>query len=199
LTNLIRWRIIRWRIINLLEILWFGSMKKPKSRPVPVRQTIESHARRIPEVDVSAVETYLLLLRTGEALQQGLRTNLARYGLNNGSFRLLVFVLEELEETGQWPTPSQLAERAGLAPATVTDLLDSLERAKLIMREEHPNDRRGVLIRLTEAGRESLDKNLPDHFKRISLLMSDLSSDEQHELRTLLKKVSEKIPAFSQS
>jgi DNA-binding Lrp family transcriptional regulator len=44
-------------------------------------------------------------------------------------------------------SPSALARRSGLHPATITGILDRLERGGWIARERDPSDRRGVLIR----------------------------------------------------
>ncbi len=48
--------------------------------------------------------------------------------------------------------PSALARRAGLHPATLTGILDRLERGGWISRDRDPADRRGVLLRV-ERGR----------------------------------------------
>ncbi len=44
-------------------------------------------------------------------------------------------------------SPSDLARRAGLHPATLTGILDRLERGGWIDRDRHPSDRRGVVVR----------------------------------------------------
>jgi DNA-binding MarR family transcriptional regulator len=52
-------------------------------------------------------------------------------------------------------TPSALARRAGLHPATMTGILDRLERAGWVARERDPDDRRAVLIKaLRDRGAE---------------------------------------------
>lgn len=52
-------------------------------------------------------------------------------------------------------TPGTLARRAGLHPATMTGVLDRLERAGWVARERDPSDRRSVLVRaLPERGHE---------------------------------------------
>ncbi|HEX5114731.1 MAG TPA: MarR family transcriptional regulator [Pseudonocardiaceae bacterium] len=43
-------------------------------------------------------------------------------------------------------SPSALAKRAGLHPATITGILDRLERAGWVTRERDPADRRAVLV-----------------------------------------------------
>ena len=45
-------------------------------------------------------------------------------------------------------SPSALARRAGLHPATLTGILDRLERGGWISRARDPADRRGVLLRV---------------------------------------------------
>jgi DNA-binding MarR family transcriptional regulator len=44
-------------------------------------------------------------------------------------------------------SPSALARRAGLHPATMTGILDRLERGGWIARERDPSDRRAVVVR----------------------------------------------------
>lgn len=44
-------------------------------------------------------------------------------------------------------SPSALARRSGLHPATITGILDRLERGGWVIRERDPSDRRGVLVR----------------------------------------------------
>jgi DNA-binding transcriptional ArsR family regulator len=43
-------------------------------------------------------------------------------------------------------SPSALARRSGLHPATITGILDRLERGGWVTRERDPSDRRGVLV-----------------------------------------------------
>jgi DNA-binding MarR family transcriptional regulator len=45
-------------------------------------------------------------------------------------------------------SPTALARRAGLHPATMTGILDRLERGGWIARQRDPADRRGVVVRL---------------------------------------------------
>ena len=66
----------------------------------------------------------------------------ARAGLNDVDLDCLDLVAR------QGPlSPSALAERAALHPATVTGILDRLERGGWVARERDPSDRRAVVVR----------------------------------------------------
>jgi DNA-binding MarR family transcriptional regulator len=49
--------------------------------------------------------------------------------------------------------PSEAAELAGLSKQSVNDLLGELERAGYLVREPHPTDGRGRIVRLSAQGR----------------------------------------------
>lgn len=62
--------------------------------------------------------------------------------------------LDELDRYGPM-SPSALARRAGLHPATMTGVLDRLERGGWVVRERSADDRRAVVVRTRpERGRE---------------------------------------------
>jgi MarR family transcriptional regulator, organic hydroperoxide resistance regulator len=61
-------------------------------------------------------------------------------------------VLAELEDDAGCPA-NKLAEKAGMTPASVTSMLDSLEHKGLVTRVRSDRDRRIVLTHLTDRGR----------------------------------------------
>ncbi len=84
---------------------------------------------------------------------------------------------------------SELAKRTALGKSTLTDLIDRLEDIGLVMRENHPSDRRVTLVWLTDTA-----KNMHDKYNRVSREMTDLfyegfSSDEIDELETYLQRL----------
>jgi DNA-binding MarR family transcriptional regulator len=50
----------------------------------------------------------------------------------------------------------ELAIEAGITPSTATRILDALERRAIVSRSRSADDRRGVTVRLTDLGRETL-------------------------------------------
>jgi DNA-binding MarR family transcriptional regulator len=86
-------------------------------------------------------------------------------------------------------TPAQLADAAHVTRAAMTSRLDRLASAGLVTREVDPTDRRRVLIRPTQAGREAWDKHIFEGMARDRQLLGVLSHDELLQLNALLRKV----------
>jgi len=157
-------------------------------KDLPTDRTLEEFAKRYPELDPSALKTCAILLRTGSDLLTAFETILGKHGLSQGRFLTLIVMNREPDEE---INPSSLAEKVGVTRATMTGLLDGLERKGLVKRRAHPGDRRKVSIRLTETGRQVLDEMLPDYYSRIAKLMAKLSEKERQELELLLGKVNQ--------
>lgn len=68
--------------------------------------------------------------------------------------------LRVLVESDEPPTFADLARALELSPATVTGIVDRLQRAGLVQRVRRDTDRRKVRVELTDAGRERV-RNLP--------------------------------------
>jgi len=157
------------------------------------RQTLQNLANRYPELDIASVETCLAFLNTTADVYAALNVHFARYNLSMGKFTLLMQLFQADE---QKLTPSECAERTGVTRATITGLLDGLERDKLIIRQPYPADRRMLSVQLTDKGRELLSQMLPDHFCRTTNLMADLTEAEKKILIELLTKVKNGTPAM---
>ena len=72
------------------------------------------------------------------------------------------------------PSPSEIAEHIGVTRATITGLLDGLERDGFLERRQDSRDRRALTIHLTGKTHRFLDEYLPEQARRINALMADL-------------------------
>jgi DNA-binding MarR family transcriptional regulator len=156
------------------------------SRSLPDQQTIQQMANRYPEIDIPSVEACLAFLDTSTAFYDAVDSYLARHRLSRGKFTLLM-QLVEADENGL--LPSEFAQRAGVARASVTSLLDGLERDKLIVRQSHAEDRRMLTVHMTDKGRELMNGILPQHFAWIKEWMDNLSEREKQTFIKLLTKL----------
>lgn len=92
-------------------------------------------------------------------------------------------------------TAGALAEAARLSQATVTALLDKLEDRGLVLRRRSPQDRRRVVVALTEAGLRTL-VTTPDVLQnRFASRFEELESWEQAAMVAALERVAALLDA----
>jgi DNA-binding MarR family transcriptional regulator len=94
-------------------------------------------------------------------------------------------------------TPAELAELAGVTRATMTGLVDTLERDGWVRREPDVQDRRMMLVRLMPKGHQALMAMLPAHFRRIGSIMGVLTEPERRALVHLLDKLVDHAASLS--
>ena len=72
--------------------------------------------------------------------------------------------------------------KTGVTRATISGLLDGLEKDGLIGRRPDPEDRRLIRVHLTAAGRGFLDKIRPGYCRWLSSIMTPLDEEERQQL-----------------
>jgi len=167
-------------------------------RELPSRDLIDAVASVHPELDPTALEACYFLLRTGSDVLSAFDENLSRHQMSQSRF-IVLLMLRRAQLAKEGPkemSPSLLAEQASVSRGTMTGLLDGLEREGLIERHLQGGDRRMFSIRMTEKGKDTLDRISPDYYIRIAGLMANLNEKERKTLVSLLAKVSQGIPAL---
>ncbi len=160
-------------------------------RDLPKYETIRQRAERYPQIDPRGVEAFLVLWRTATDTLDAFDSYLQRLGMSQGKFTVLMLLNRDPE---RGVNPSELADKAGVTRATMTGLLEGLERDKMISRQGDRSDKRRAVVRLTQQAREFLDGMLPDYFTQLHEVMIDLTDEDKHHLTELLGKISQRIP-----
>jgi DNA-binding MarR family transcriptional regulator len=166
-------------------------------KDLPRYECLLEAAKEFPDLDPSACEAFLHLLRTGDESARVVEANLARHNITQGRFGVLMILVNRCAGDTSTLGPAELADAAGVSRATMTGLIDTLERDGLVTREPDTVDRRMMLVRLTAKGRSLLGEILPDHFKNMTLLMSPLSEFERQTLVQLLTKIQAQAIKFT--
>ena len=133
-----------------------------------------------PDLDVSALHVFARLSLAAQLFGRLLEREYAQRGLNNAAFD----VLATLRRAGR-PyrlTPTQLASASRVASGTMTNRLDQLERAGLVVRLPDPQDRRGLLVELTPRGLAAVDALIAAHAALGQRLLSALPAGERDSL-----------------
>lgn len=175
-------------------------------KDLPRYECLLEAAREFPELDPTAAEAYLHLLRTADDVFALSELRLAAQGISQGRFGVLMLLWRSSEpRSGDIPitqppcgprTPAELADAAGVTRATMTGLIDTLERDGYVVREPDPSDRRMLLVRLTRKAENFLTRFLPDHFRGASEVMGALTESERKTLVRLLGKIQHHVSSL---
>jgi DNA-binding MarR family transcriptional regulator len=85
-------------------------------------------------------------------------------------------------------SPSALARRAALHPATITGILDRLERGGWILRDRDPSDRRAVVIRVRRERYAELMRLYAGMNRSMNKLLADYSDSELEVIADFLQR-----------
>ena len=162
-------------------------------KDLPTPEVLDQFAERYPDADVTAVAGFLHLLSVATDLSVALDTCLSKHGLLQGRWWVLILLMREQTKTS---TPSSLADKSGVSRATMTGLLDGLAQNCLVERVFAKEDRRSVLIHLTEAGQTKLDAVMPDYYRRVRNCMQALNEEQRTQLQLILGLIRSGIPAL---
>lgn len=152
-----------------------------------VDRVVAQWAREWSDLDTTPVAVVARLGRAARYVDAGVEAGLAAHGLTRESWD----VLASLRRSGppHQLSPTELYRGLMRTSAAITYRLRRLERAGLIARLADPSDGRGVLVALTDRGRQLTDLVAPDHLANERRLLDALTAGEQAELADLLRKL----------
>jgi DNA-binding MarR family transcriptional regulator len=148
-----------------------------------------SFAHDFPDADSLSTECVINVVLAAQLLETLLATLLRPRQLSMGT----VNVLEILRGAGQALPPSVIGERLLITRATVTALVDSLERRRLVRRRPHPGDRRMLLVELTSDGLAMVEGLMPAIHGAERTWAADLNPAEKEALVNLLGKLQRRL------
>lgn len=134
--------------------------------------------------EVLALDTFIKLTRANNSLLARLAQKGTHPGLSVSQFGTLE-TLYHLGTMSQTDICGKLLKSGG----NTTLVIDNLEKRGLVNRRRDPNDRRVMLVELTEEGRELISSIFPQHARAIAEELSVLTPDEQRQLGELCRKL----------
>jgi DNA-binding MarR family transcriptional regulator len=150
-----------------------------------------------PDVPMGSLRVSLPLRRALQHAESRRAKVLARHGVSAATLDLLV----ALRRSGKpyVSTPSELARLLVLSSGGVSQRLERLEREGLVERRVSTEDRRVVLVHLTEAGLDTLDRLIDEYMAHEEAMLRGLSERQITQLGQLLGRLDASISASGQS
>ena len=140
---------------------------------------------RYPNASARATECAMNLVFTADLLVKRISDLLKPFDLSPAS-GLVLSILADSESPLQ---PNQIADRLIISRATVTGLIDSLERRGYVRRQPHQSDRRMLLIEPTDKGRQVAHAFRPIVHQHQKVWLETLSEMEQGQLIDSLQRL----------
>lgn len=140
-----------------------------------------------PDLDVTPLQVLSRVSRLARHLDRARRDAFAAHGLESWEFD----VLSALRREGApyQLSPGALLRATLVTSGTMTNRIDRLEAAGLVSRHRDPQDKRGVLVRLTDPGARTVDAAMSDLLDRERTILAGLSVAAQRELAGLLRRL----------
>jgi DNA-binding MarR family transcriptional regulator len=141
-----------------------------------------------PEVEID-LDVEAIVDRIGginRRVKRGMEATLSEHGLSHPDWQVLTSLRLAAEHRS---SPGELANDLELSSGAMTSRLDRLEEGGLVRRLPAPDDRRGVVVELTKAGREAWDTAASVQGRREAFFASALTKAEQKQLNDLLRKL----------
>lgn len=174
--------------VKLFEVESFAvDVRPPEGRADAVDRIIEQWRAQRGDLNLRAMAVFGRLGRLAAIATARISGRLGDFGLAIGEFD----VLASLRRAGAPHAlpPSTMARMMMLSPAAMTNRLDRLEGRGLLTRVPNPDDRRSVLVRLTAAGRDLVDRAVAAHVANERDLLAALDDDELAIFDDLLRRL----------
>lgn len=142
-----------------------------------------------PDLDTGPLAVAMRLQRAAQAMQTRLDALADASGPISHKGDLDTLTALRRAGPGSDLTPSELAQAGQLTSGGMTNRLDRLEANQLIRRSPDPNDRRGVLVRLTPRGAAVADAGFEQALEAQRTLLEPLSNTDQQRLARALSRL----------
>ena len=149
---------------------------------------LESIQDELPDLDFEVEGIVDRIMGLSRRIKRMMEETCAEHGLTWGEWKVLGY-LHRKAGPARRASPGQLAEHLELSSGAMTNRLDRLEEAGLIERLRDPDDRRGVQVELTAAGRVAYEQTTTAQAEKESLVASALSAREKKDLNALLRRM----------
>src|SRR5437762_3136674 len=136
------------------------------------------------EATKASLEDWELLAQVAQAYRGLSDTFMDRIGMHRAQATLLCRLFDQ-----DGMTQSEIAEQLSVQGATITNMLQRMEEAGLVVRRRDPEDNRLVRVYLTGKGREQ-ERAITEQFMKVEeAIFEGLDHQQRTMLRWMLKQI----------
>ncbi|MFJ7420698.1 MarR family winged helix-turn-helix transcriptional regulator [Streptomyces uncialis] len=152
-----------------------------------VDRVLEQWRTEKPGLDASPMGVVGRVQRAARLLERELADHFATHGLQLWEFDILATLLRS--GSPYRLTAGALSTASMITSGAMTNRLNRLVARELVTRETDPDNRRSLLITLTEEGHRTVEAALEGHVANEARLLTGLSGPDQGRLADLLREL----------
>lgn len=145
---------------------------------------------RMPDLPATGILMCRMLLHVGREMAAIFEQQIRPFGLTEAEFRVLTTLFSQPDGVAH---PSDLCVRASQSPANMSRISDALVARELITRDSSVQDRRKMVLRITDEGAQFVRRLLPKLWAPLRAMLRDFPETDQHQLTVLLKRLGIKL------
>jgi MarR family transcriptional repressor of emrRAB len=147
---------------------------------------LEGLKARMPDLPLSEILLSRLILYAGREMAAKYEHRIRPFGLAEAEFRVLTTLFSQPDGVAH---PSELCARTSQSPANMSRISDALVGRDLITRVLSAQDRRRMVLRITEQGEDLVRSLLPGMFEHTQGIFADFSAEEISQLIAQMKRL----------
>lgn len=151
-----------------------------------IEAMLEAWKRLFPEKNTEALGIVGRVIVLGQRLQRSVEVALQHHQMSLGQYDILATLRRHSPDCEL--TPKELLQSVMLSSGGMTSRLDKLEEAGWIVRRQDPKDRRGVVVKLTPAGKVIIEEAIQTRLAEAQTALPNYSVEEGKVLVKLLQK-----------
>ena len=150
-----------------------------------VDDLVQAWARERSDLDLAPVEVFSRIYRLSRHLDLARKEAFSEQQIESWEFDVLAALRRE--GAPYELSPGRLLKQTLVTSGTMTNRVDRLTSRGLVERHPDPDDRRGVIVRLTAEGKATVDAAFESLVERERALLNDLPARERKQLASLLR------------
>src|SRR3984893_4568083 len=151
-----------------------------------MEENLQNLSTRVPDLPASGILLCRLLLHVGREMAGMFEQQIRPFGLAEAEFRVLTTLFSQPHGAAH---PSDLCARASQSPANMSRISDALVGRDLITRVLSVQDRRRMVLRITEQGEDLVRRLLPKLFGSLHVMFAEFSESDLQQLTSQLKRL----------
>jgi MarR family transcriptional repressor of emrRAB len=151
-----------------------------------LEENLRALQARVPDLPFTEILLCRLLVHMGREMATNFEQKIRPFGLAEADFRVLTTLFSQPDGVAH---PSDLCARAAQSPANMSRISDALVSRDLITRVPSAQDRRRMVLRITEQGEDLVRRLLPKLFVPLRGLWAEFSESEQRLLISQLRRL----------